>query len=145
MARGPLHPGLRFLMDIPTPQLKILVEDFAREFNVDLPDEVHFRAWERLNAGHGQGWVAICAYNYFDALYQHGMEFMTYVYAKYGRGLPPGARPSLITRVRSLWSEDAKFDLSAQVGIYERLRCIRDSVHNQMFGTAQSPRFRQGV
>lgn len=137
-ARGPLPPALRFLMDIPIQQLRIFVEDFAREFDTPPPDEVYFQSWERLDTGNGPGWFAICAYYYFESLKQRGMEFMTYVYARYGRGLPPGTSPSLMTSVKSLWSEDARGDLAEQRKIRDGLCDIRDRVRRRMFRAAQT-------
>lgn len=131
--RGPLPPALRFLMNLPLPELKIFVEDFAREFDLNTPTEIHFQAWERLNIGHGPGWFAICAYNYFSSITQSGMEFIAYVYARYGKGLPPGSNPGLMTRVRSLWSEVARLELDDQEKTRDVLCAIRDRVHGQVF------------
>lgn len=134
MIRWPLHPGLIFLMEISTPHMELLVKDFSRQFQVEAPDEVHFQAWKILEARHSQGWLAICAYHYFEVIEQCGMEFMTYIYALYRKGLPPGVSPSLMTRVRSLLSEDARAKLEEQNAVGERLMGIRDYVHAQVLG-----------
>lgn len=112
---------------LPVQSLWEYAEEFAAKFTVGkMPARMDFRETQDAAANYGKDYLVKRLYYYY--FQGHGPEFLTFVYAKCGMGVPPCAKPRLGTKIMAKFSGEKRDELETQKEVFTYLQSVHDAV-----------------
>lgn len=117
---------IALISTLPAQSIWEYAEEFAAQLAVgEMPARMGFGETQDAARNYGKDYLVKRLYHYY--FQGHGPEFLTFVYAKCGMGIPTFAKPGLGIKIMAKFSGEKRDELEAQEEVCTHLQSVHDA------------------